>query len=81
MTLHLVGWLGYHLTFAVAVTVADTQLWPAVALFSTAFVWILASILLQLRLLGGDALGVPGLVQSAGADPSDEPTTSAACSR
>ncbi|WP_026926120.1 hypothetical protein [Granulicoccus phenolivorans] len=72
MTLHLVGWLGYHLTFAVAVTVADTQLWPAVALFSTAFVWILASILLQLRLLG-DALGVPGLVQSAGADPSDEP--------
>lgn len=70
LTIHLVGWLGYHLTFAVAVTVADTQLWPGVALFSTAFVWVLASILLQLRLLG-DALGVPGLVRDTAAEPAE----------
>lgn len=59
--LQLVGWLGYGLTLRIGASIATDWPWVALMVFSTGFVFLLAAIVLQLRLIGAE-LGIRDLL-------------------
>lgn len=73
VSLMLIGWVGYHGSVLLAVTLAAWQAYLMVPALALGVVCQLAAILIALRLVAAD-LGVPGLIESTdGIDPAEAP--------
>ncbi|HHV20027.1 MAG TPA: hypothetical protein GXZ30_00570 [Propionibacterium sp.] len=61
VALQLLGWLGYGVSLRVGASISYDHPWLALVVFSTGFVFVLAAIVLQLRLVGAE-LGIRELL-------------------
>lgn len=67
VALQLIGWIGYGASLRLGASLASTQAWIALAVFSTGFVFVLGAMVLQLRLVGAE-LGIRQLLPEGAPD-------------